>query len=660
MKKLISFVCMSLLLVQIAAEARIAEYRDTKPSGWEVIYSGEADSSNCVSDLEQETVRSGEYSLKMGCSLATVKAGNISLKYKLPEEKKSGNYELSFYAYGDYSDTSVYAGVTEILGASSVLRRFTAADDSEHAGWKKYTTNIAYSGEEYLKFQFSKGCASIYIDDISMIEGQTDLIANGGFEIIEESITTEIETDEPADNPSQSGLTFINGGRNPANVMAYNDGNYYTLSWKNPAEGIIKKLALYEIKGGREYLCAEDFETSPNACVKYVGKADGAEHTFKLLFVFDDGHKSEYFFDNLITPKRSIADWELEYNPGISEEGTSLPMAAWIDRTEKHGAEAAFKISSNAAKIKDGNIVLSQETNLKSDTNYILYLWRRAENASPYTITYGGNEFKINPQQKENSDWECLVYQLSFSEKEDSKLRIIFEKETDGVWLDDIELYRVENGNPVGENLIKNGDFEKGIKTELPGEVAAFTSENTETGGTLSWVEGQNFETISLYSKSGEGYARVALFGGGNSCISFNNLKAKTEYEYAIVSQSENLNDSKAEYAKIIPIGAEADFGEIIVEKNSDGRYEIQRSVENLRVEQGYSAELIAALFENGGMTKIVSGGRQSISCGEKKDLSVLIDVSGANLKNSHIEIFTWDELFGLKIMAPHEIYFFK
>lgn len=650
--------CLALVLTMtpFTAMARLVTETVKTADQWSFVYTGSADKSNCISELEEVTVRTGSYALKMGCGLATTGAGNIVARYPL-SGLPNGTYELSFYVSGVFTTGSVYAGVVDSFGINNTLARFTKTTDTQHAGWTRYTTSVTYSGEGYLKFQFVKGCDVIYLDDITLTKDGNNRIVNGGFE---ETITTTsvvVVTDPPSQNPSQSGLTVVKDAYMPTGVLVWHEGTNTASSWINPTAISLQNVALYELVNGRENLLTSGLDTGSGVSVEYLQEDTAYTiHQYKIVFTFSDGTMTEYLYDSEITPKRQIPNWTLTYHTGSDGNvKTYLPMAVWTDRTQKHGAEAAFKVVSNAAKTKDGSVVLSQNIDLKANTTYVLYIWRKAVNASPYVITYGGNPCKVNPTQKENSDWECLTYQIQFSEKSNSLLEIAFEKNIEALWLDDIEIYQFSNGNPTGQNLVVNGGFETGVTLEHVLGVSNLTAVNEQNAASLSWINpAGGFETISVYRKSGNGFVPCGQFGASVNSIRLTNLKESVAYPIAVALNGSHLQDSPVATAAIIPLGPEMVLGAVQVTRQGT-QYQIKQTITNERLTDGYDAELIVAVFEDDVMTKAVSGGRCHITEGETQTL--LVELNLPHKPNCHLEIFTWDTLFGLRVRTPYTTY---
>lgn len=644
-------VILALFCTSLPSYAKLVYVTTLMPADWGIVYSGTADTNNCSVDLNSTTKRTGDYSINVKCTLSSTSAGDVVLRYALPNNLSEGSYTLTFYAKGTYTNAGIYAGVAENFSVANVLVKFTASNDSD--GWKKYTQTINYTGEQYLKFRFVKGSSDVYIDDISFDKEADNAVGNGGFENVIEIKNPIIETETAAENLSKSGITDAYDPYMPQNVMVHKGDSSMTVSWKNP-EKAMSSVKLYECIYGEYRLLDGAIDNTSEAYIKYTVE-NKDNRLYKICFSFEDGKETEYLVSDGINPERKIAKWQLSYNGIKNEQNLEvLPMSVWLDNTEKHGANVAFKISSNATKEKEGNVILSQEINLKQNTDYVLYLWKKEQNVYPFTISYGGNNFSVNGTQPGAGGWECTIYNLKFSEKEDSLFEIKFEKTIDALWLDDIELYEMDsNKMPFGENLVKNGDFEESSAPKIQECVTDFSAQPLELAAKLSWTEADG--NVVIYKKDSGKYIKIAEIDSkfGEAVVS--NLEADVEQEFVLKVVSSNLNDSIYKTKTVTPTKQKIETGETQITESATN-VNVTRSFKNNFAGDGYTVEMIVALFENNVMTKIISSGKTSVQTGENKILTADIDIDGVDKTNADIRIFFWDGLFDLNVLETSEI----
>lgn len=641
----------SMLMSSFGVSAKLVTTTIEAPQGWEFVYSGNASTSNSTAKISTEQANTGSNSLNLGTTLATTGEGNVEVKYLLPPDAPKGDYELTFYLKGTYTKSSVFAGVGENKGIADSLIKFTETTGD----WNMYKKTITYNGEEALKIKIVKGTSSVYIDDVSMKSDGTELIENGGFEIMTVTTTSSIETEPAAENPSLSGITAKDMSDVPRNFITYN-GDNLTLSWINPQKAI-KSVKLYETMGGGDTLLKDTLSTTSGGPVSCSLPSEDNDRTFRLVYTYSDDTAAQYVFGGDITSKTENSDWNIAYNVGEDDNGNEiLPMCAEIDRTQKHGAEAALKVRSNATKAKEGSIVISQDVNLESDKTYMLYVWEMSSGESNYTIKCGGAEL-TGLTVKEDNGYKLNSYRITGGGDD---ISITFVKQNESVWIDDVELYTFENGNPVGENLLKNGDFESDIVTTLPQAVSNISAVGLENSIKLSWTKPEGeYQNIAVYRKQDENYVKCATLGKGEESVTIGSLAQDTEYEFAVTAVCKELNDSPAVTVKAVAKGPSAEIGDVTVAKQTDNIYKISRNIKNNYAGADYKAELIVALVQDGVIRKIASSGSEAIEEENSKLLTVNLDVTGVNLQKSHIEVYTWDALFGKSILTPCEKYEF-
>lgn len=649
-KTVIMALVLTLLTSALPAYARLVVTTTEAPQGWSFVYNENATTANSAAGISSDESRTGKKSLNMGTTLTYTSAGSVEACYRLPDNAGAGNYTLTLYIKGDYAKTAIYAGVGANTSISETLFRFTETTDGE---WKKYEKTIAYKGEEALKIKIVKGADNVYIDDVSMKSGDTELIENGGFENMSVNSVSSIVTEPATQNPSQSGIASSEAADMPKNFITYT-GSELTLSWINP-EKSIEKVRLYEVISGITSLITDELPTDSGEVVNYVLPKEKENRNFRLVFTYTDESVRQYVFGNNITPKTQIQGWNVAYNAGVDgKENELLPMSVSLDRTQKHGAAAAVKISSNAQKLKEGSVVISQPVSLSADKTYMLYMWEKVQGTAEYAVKCG--ETSLTPSfVREENGYKLNSYRIT---EPGADISITFTKRNEAVWLDDIELYAFENGNPTGENLITNGDFETGIAVGIASPVSNINAEALENAVKLSWTNPDaEYRATEVYRKEGQNWVKCAILNKGTQSVTIGNLQQDITYEFAVSTKNAELNDSAIGTVSAVPKGPAVVIDDVIITGQANGVYSIKRTINNNYAGNDYKAELIAALVENGIITKIESSGSVTVAEQDKKTLYLTLDAGGANPANSSIQIYTWDELFGKDILISCEAY---
>jgi len=232
---------------------------------------------------------------------------------------------------------------------------------------------------------------------------------------------------------------------------------------------------------------------------------------------------------------------------------------------------------------------------------------------------------------------------------------IKFEKTIDALWLDDIELYEMDgNKMPSGENLVKNGDFEESGSPKVQECVTDFSAQSLELAAKLSWSDADG--NVVIYKIDGEKYIKIAEIDPQYKEAVISGLEADKEQEFALKVVSGNLNDSECRTNKVTPTKKKVETGETEIIEGATN-VTVKRSFKNNFAGDGYTVEMIVALFENNVMTKIISSGKTSVQTGEDKILTADIDIDGVDKSKSDIRIFFWDGAFDLNVLETSEIF---
>lgn len=403
-------------------------------ASWESVFYGNSYTETILSEKACE----GNYSVKVISNAG----GSNGDGYSLLIPELSAKLEAGREYYFEFSAKSEGRANFEYGVLSDENNNLTVADNSDF-DWRKYSVRFTAEEGDKTAICFPYDCDETYFDGFKLFEVNSlntpqsgNLIKNGELENSYSDIHAE---------------NFIAAGRDKS----------LTVSWRNADICEIEYMELLSAETG-EIIASEDLNTDAGAVnrITATGLVNGKSYSYILKTEYSDGSVcKDECTSNRLDDMYSLI-WSVPMGTqGISgwNEGVRGNAYAKIETTteEKHGGDVSLKIRSNAEEGITGSQQLfgpTLTTELDPDKTYRLSYWRKTVNSNGFTVSPSGYF-----DYERNSDWKKITID-DFSGT--ANIYFVFDKGADGIYIDDVSLYEISDGEPIGENLLSNGDFE--------------------------------------------------------------------------------------------------------------------------------------------------------------------------------------------------------
>ena len=222
------------------------------------------------------------------------------------------------------------------------------------------------------------------------------------------------------------------------------------------------------------------------------------------------------------------------------------------------------------------------------------------------------------------------------------------------IYLDDIQVYLLENGEVTGANLFGNGDFET---TSVIGKSTNVTAAAEDGAAAISWNPPQDADCVGVNV-----YLNGDLKGhflSDQTSVTLSGLENNKESVVKLVGISAHYEPVGTPVE--ISVTPEADkysVGEVVL-KNAGGRLSklsagaltVSSLVKNNQ-ESEKGALIVAALYVDGELVSL-SSGEVTLAAGESKQAEAKITVSEEQLANGAVlKVFLLDSLKGKTAIA--------
>lgn len=296
------------------------------------------------------------------------------------------------------------------------------------------------------------------------------------------------------------------------------NGGEMVISWKNPNVSNIEKISLFDITNkGDKILVHDEFSTNANSYVSYAIKNLVHDELYRYKLEADCGDKTlEYTLQG--RPKTgnnagyigaSASNWKTAY--GRKDVSSYYPQTGYIVTDEFAGeGNYSVKMFNNTFEYINGNYSNLQYniSGLKTNCSYKLtFLYKTGAGGAAVVRT---NSYKMGELPANKKTFTQAEYSFENTAlKPVSSIEIQLTKYTEGVYVDNFELYELDlAGNKVGANLIKDGSFEFVPYTE---NVSDISDVSYDEGSYLSFSAPQDTKYINIYAKENDRYILKAV-----------------------------------------------------------------------------------------------------------------------------------------------------
>lgn len=450
------------------------------------------------------------------------------------------------------------------------------------------------------------------------------------------------------------------------NFMAVGRDSWGSISWKNPERSDISEITLYNENGEQIGTSEGDspaFNKTAGAAQSITFNAEnGKRYIFKIVIKYANG---EIYEGECIS--NSLGDaGALWYGipKGVQgvygwSEGVSgvIPYAKMsITSEEAHSGLRSLKIARNAGVI--GNTFQRIGPDVPNGTfeegkSYKWTYWRKTINMGFYVACLD-SRWNVNLGEETPGTKAWTKFEKTFTYNGSLPC---FELDTPGIlYLDDVSIYKLdENGNPIGNNLLVNGNLEEASGLTVDNITnASAVSKNGTTTITYDAVSNSAYVLISREYKGNVNPYKIVR--AAENSISFPttgdakyilNAVNGQGYPSQPVSVSVEVQNDKVEYLNFKlfdPNGEEAAEG-----LTDPGLYTAKATVKNNEVEDGARTMLVAAIYDGDGNLIEVGYTPATIAKSDERELTASVTMPDDVTNSYTIKAFLWEDETGLK-----------
>ena len=449
----------------------------------------------------------------------------------------------------------------------------------------------------------------------------------------------------------------------PINFMANAFSGGLAVGWKNPPSENIKKIELYDITSGEDVFLSSKFDTEESKVNQYKAAklTNGQLYHYKLHFEFHDGTETEFFtFGIPQSADKQLSPWSITLNKGNDYGYSAIDYS--IDVNEKHTGNASLKVTSNIVKASNVYGLLSRNFNVETGANYQFKFWAKAiNNNSSWEFTNNWNLLDGNKNRevadfKGTYDWKEFTIDIKEISTANIKFLLLMKDTSESVWFDDFSLVKIEDDQPVGENLFTDGDFENFYVQSNVGKINGLSGVGSDETVKLTWKSTSGANKIKVYQvidgvKYSRGYISSAM-----TDLTITNLSNDTEHTFALAGVDEIGNEGEATEVTVRTIASDFKIYDPILYKTgvevqelSYGRFEVRTEVKNNKSDESIPVIQMVALYKGNVLKSLVSD-----SVVAEKGVPVIlgtgkyVNVPYKDHEQYHIEVFLWDSKDGM------------
>ena len=451
----------------------------------------------------------------------------------------------------------------------------------------------------------------------------------------------------------------------PINFMTSPFSGGLAVGWKNPPSNNIKKIELYDISSGEDVLLSDSFNTEESMVNHYkiTKLTNGQLYQYKVHFSYIDGTETEFFtFGTPQSADKQLSPWSITLNKGNDYGYSAIDYN--IDVNEKHTGNASLKVTSNIVKASNVYGILSRTFDVEVGANYQFKFWAKAiNNNSSLEITNNWNLLDGNKNRevadfKGTYDWKEFVIDIKETSTANIKFLLLMKDVSESVWFDDFSLVKMEEGQPVGENIFTDGDFENFYVQPNIGKVNGLSGVGGDESVKLTWKSTSGANKIKVYQvidgvKYSRGYISSAV-----TDLTITNLANDTEHTFALAGVDEIGNEGEASEVTVRTIAPDFKIYEPKLYKRtgeetstlSNGRYEVRTEVRNNKSDAAIPVIQMVALYKGNVLISL-----KSESVMAEKGVPVIlgtgktVTIPLTDYEQYHIEVFLWDSKDGMK-----------
>ena len=409
------------------------------------------------------------------------------------------------------------------------------------------------------------------------------------------------------------------------------------ISWNNPATAP-SAIDIYRVENGvSTYLLSGTTLTAGTLTSLDLGEDSGK---YRMKFTFPDQSETEYFVQKTDATYSTCNSWRA----GFADATCLFELTDQNPKEGKYCFHYFRNTYANTILYYDGD-----KTKMESGKTYRFSFWYRGSGYTQLNVSVGGG-IACEPDA---NVWKKAEFDFT----PESALSELYFQMADGmadIYLDDIQVYLLENGEVTGANLFGNGDFET---TSVIGKTTNVSAVSEDGTATISWNPPQDADCVGVNV-----YLNGDLKGhflSDQTSVTLSGLENNKKSVVKIVGISAHYEPVGTPVEiSVIPEADKYSVGEVVL-KNAGGRLSalsagaltVSSLVKNNQ-ESEKGAQILAALYVDGELVSL-SCGEVLLAAGESKQAEAKITVSEEQLANGAVlKVFLLDSLRGKTAIA--------
>jgi len=382
----------------------------------------------------------------------------------------------------------------------------------------------------------------------------------------------------------------------PKFVIARNENGSFVMTWKNPKIAP-SSAAVYRLTGDKEEYIEATYNLAANA-VTSISLGGAATDYYKLKLKFNDGTVMENF-----ATIRNVGYWEIHHNWQESNEANTWRRSYHLTDENPHGGKFSYHMLK--ADDKKGHLLYRGDTSSIEPGTYRLGFWYRGSDYTSINVMFETEKTVSCTPSYDKWNYVETDYTIT---NPSPQLTFKMNQRPD-VFIDDVTLYKVENGVTAGENLINNGDFEtvsgfSGIKN--------YTYKTGDSKVDLSWELPGSADCagVSVYVNN----QHKGNFFTGKTDVTIGGLinGLKNNIRLVTINVSGSPIGESVEFT-VVPKAEKYKIDEFILKKDgkrvaglSEGTFTVETTVKNNQTD-AMDATLVTAVYVDGEMLPLVT-----------------------------------------------------
>ena len=397
-------------------------------------------------------------------------------------------------------------------------------------------------------------------------------------------------------------------------------GGALTVSFKNPKVDDITSIGLYDVNGDKEALVSgTDFSTASGAANYYTigGLTNGTLYKYKLRVTTASGGLTEYD----IAGKPAAGAYSMNFNT----DGTNHYWKKEFVRENGNTAYPPidFKVMQNPDS-QESDYVLNVVSNLKAysaktfasltynftdqmtaGTTYRLKFKYKtlADGARPKIAI---NNSELGYIDLNSNGWQSASFDFADKNAATNVIKISFTNPLEGIYLDKFELVPVVEGTE-GKNILTKGDFDIAAEETPAFTVDTVNAEASHSSAKIDYTVSAIGKFVRIYEKTEDGLNLISVEQptAKSGTVTLNNLTNDKTYNLVVTTSNWKDIESAGYEFSVTPVPLPVDISEFVLTKDGSavqsltaGTHSAKVSIKNNRMGDGYTAQLIAAVYD--------------------------------------------------------------